>query len=117
MNQPIGVDPVFDNRRCIDEFGQAAITEYRVIEHNASDSLLEFTLLTGRTHQIRVHMAHIGHPIIGDAMYGMRSKPYTRQTLHAYALSFVPYEQSEEIVVTAPVPSDLGCELQNKKLL
>lgn len=117
VNQPIGVDPVFDNRRCIDEFGQDAITEYRVIEHNATDSLLEFTLLTGRTHQIRVHMAHIGHPIIGDAMYGMRSKPYTRQALHAYALSFVPYGQSEEIVVTAPVPSDLGCELQNKKLL
>lgn len=72
VNEPIGVDPVFDNRRCVDEFGQDAVTEYHVIEYDDVQSLLEFTLLTGRTHQIRVHMAHIGHPIIGDAMYGMR---------------------------------------------
>ena len=59
-----------------------------MIEYDDVQSLLEFTLLTGRTHQIRVHMAHIGHPIIGDAMYGMRKKPYTRQALHAYSLTF-----------------------------
>lgn len=89
VNEPIGVDPVFDNRRCVDEFGQDAVTEYHVIEYDDVQSLLEFTLLTGRTHQIRVHMAHIGHPIIGDAMYGMRNKPYTRQALHAYSLTFI----------------------------
>ena len=61
-------------------------------------------------------MAHIGHPIIGDAMYGTRNKPYTRQALHAYSLTFIPYGQSEQVTVIAPVPSDLGCELQNKKL-
>ena len=116
MNEPIGVDPVFDNRRCVDEFGQDAVTEYHVIEYDDVQSLLEFTLLTGRTHQIRVHMAHIGHPIIGDAMYGMRNKPYTRQALHAYSLTFIPYGQSEQVTVIAPVPSDLGRELQNKKL-
>ncbi|MDU2209060.1 MAG: RluA family pseudouridine synthase [Veillonella sp.] len=93
VNEPIGVDPVFDNRRCVDEFGQDAVTEYRVIEHDDVQSLLEFTLLTGRTHQIRVHMAHIGHPIIGDAMYGTRNNPYTRQALHAYSLTFIPYGQ------------------------
>ena len=47
VNEPIGVDPVFDNRRCVDEFGQEAVTEYRVIEHDDVQSLLEFTLLTG----------------------------------------------------------------------
>ena len=114
VNEPIGVDPVFDNRRCVDEFGQDAVTEYRVIEHDDVQSLLEFTLLTGRTHQIRVHMAHIGHPIIGDAMYGTRNNPYTRQALHAYSLTFIPYGQSEQVTVIAPVPSDLGRELQNK---
>lgn len=111
VNAPIGVDPVFDNRRCIDEFGQEAITEYRVIEHDDTKSLLEFKLLTGRTHQIRVHMAHIHHPTIGDAMYGTRNKPYTRQALHAYSLTFVPYGQTEAITVVAPVPSDLGLEI------
>ena len=111
VNAPIGVDPVFDNRRCIDDFGQEAITEYRVIEHDDTKSLLEFKLLTGRTHQIRVHMAHIHHPIIGDAMYGTRNKPYTRQALHAYSLTFVPYGQTEAITVVAPVPSDLGLEI------
>ena len=116
VNEPIGVDPVFDNRRCVDEFGQDAVTEYHVIEYDDVQSLLEFTLLTGRTHQIRVHMAHIGHPIIGDAMYSMRKKPYTRQALHAYSLTFIPYGQSELVTVIAPVPSDLGRELQNKKL-
>lgn len=148
IHAPIGVDPVFDNRRCIDEFGQEAITEYHVVHHghkltnmvnhNASVGLttdytvdgvsedgvvvapnmginqsyteLEFRLLTGRTHQIRVHMAHIDHPIIGDAMYGKREKPYTRQALHAYALQFVPYNGNEEITVVSNVPSDFGLE-------
>ncbi|WP_251424582.1 RluA family pseudouridine synthase [Veillonella agrestimuris] len=114
VNEAIGVDPVFDNRRCIDEFGDEAITEYRII-HAADDTTeLEFTLLTGRTHQIRVHMAHIGHPIVGDAMYGTRKNPYTRQALHAYALRFVPYEKSDEITITSPVPDCFGQESSPK---
>ena len=50
-------------------------TEYTVLGHEGDNTLLRFKLLTGRTHQIRVHMEHIGHPIIGDAMYGTRNKP------------------------------------------
>lgn len=122
VDAPIGVDPVFDNRRVVDGFGQEAITEYtvlndkdlgaNVLDDTTNHSLLEFKLLTGRTHQIRVHMAHIGHPIVGDAMYGSRDKPYTRQALHAYALTFVPYKTTDEITVVATMPDDFGRELQ-----
>ena len=87
VDAPIGVDPVFDNRRVVDEFGQPAQTEYTVLGHEGDHTLLKFKLLTGRTHQIRVHMEHIGHPIVGDAMYGTRNKPYTRQCLHASELT------------------------------
>jgi len=71
---------------------------------------LRFKLLTGRTHQIRVHMEHIGHPIVGDAMYGTRNKPYTRQCLHASELSFVPYGQEETITISSQLSETFGCE-------
>lgn len=109
--EPIGVDPVFAHRRCIDVGGDDAITEYKVIYTGDEWSELEFKLLTGRTHQIRVHMAHIGHPIVGDAMYGRRCKPYTRQALHAYALQFTPYKKEEAITVRSLVPEQFGTEV------
>ena len=103
VDAPIGVDPVFDNRRVIDEFGH-------LLKRNIPFSVMKetircyvFKLLTGRTHQIRVHMEHIGHPIIGDAMYGTRNKPYTRQCLHASELTFVPYGKDEAIMITCEV--------------
>ena len=110
VDAPIGVDPVFDNRRVIDEFGQPAQTEYIVLNHEGDNTLLRFKLLTGRTHQIRVHMEHIGHPIVGDAMYGTRNKPYTRQCLHASELTFVPYGKDEAIMITCEVGDNFGRE-------
>lgn len=110
VDAPIGVDPVFDNRRVIDEFGQPAQTEYIVLNHEGDNTLLRFKLLTGRTHQIRVHMEHIGHPIVGDAMYGTRNKPYTRQCLHASELTFVPYGKDEAITITCEVGDNFGRE-------
>ena len=104
MNEPIGVDPVFDNRRCVDEFGQEAVTEYRVIEHDDVQSLLEFTLLTGRTHQIRVHMAHIGHPLLSVMPCMVRGINRIRDRLYMpIGLIFIPYGQSEQVTVIAPV--------------
>ena len=90
--------------------GQPAQTEYTVLGHEGDNTLLRFKLLTGRTHQIRVHMEHIGHPIIGDAMYGTRNKPYTRQCLHASELTFVPYGKDEAITITCEVGGNFGRE-------
>jgi 23S rRNA pseudouridine1911/1915/1917 synthase len=79
---------------------RAAKTEYRVLEYFDTCSLIEVKPLTGRTHQIRVHCAAIGHPIVGDALYGKQSSLIGRQALHAYALSFtfdgIPYDFKNE---------------------
>ena len=131
INEPIGPDLEHGNRRVVDEFGQIAETQYTVLtDDSTADSsthaianndcsavmtLVQFTIPTGRTHQIRVHMAHMGHPIVGDAMYGTREKPYTRQCLHAQSLSFVPYESTDMITVTAPISENFGKE-ENPKI-
>lgn len=68
--------------------GRASITHYKVIKYFSDMSLLEVNPITGRTHQIRVHCAAIGHPIVGDKLYGNSSKLINRQALHAYSVSF-----------------------------
>ena len=68
--------------------GREAITQYKVLEQFKKHALLELRPLTGRTHQIRVHCAGMGHPVLGDIMYGKRSPLIERQALHAYALAF-----------------------------
>ena len=75
--------------RCVSQDGQKAITEYEVLNENKEYSLIKCTLHTGRTHQIRVHMAYIGHPILGDTLYGTNSKLINRQALHSYKISFI----------------------------
>jgi 23S rRNA pseudouridine1911/1915/1917 synthase len=65
-------------------------------------------LETGRTHQIRVHLSHLGHPLIGDDLYGGSRDLISRQALHAFRLSFTHPMTGEDIVVTAPLPSDMG---------
>lgn len=75
--------------RCVSENGQKAITEYEVISHNDKYSLIKCKLLTGRTHQIRVHFAHIGHPLLGDSLYGKKSDLIDGQALHCYRLEFL----------------------------
>lgn len=110
INAPIGIDPKHPNRRQVSEEGKPAQTYIKTLnlppaitnitEDNAT--LIEATIPTGRTHQIRVHLAHIGHPVVGDAMYGHKSDIYKRQCLHAYSLTFIPYGQKQEVTVIAP---------------
>lgn len=87
--------------------GRNAVTHYRVLEHFQDAALLECRLETGRTHQIRVHMAYIKHPLFGDPVYGIRKDPYTDQGqfLHAAVLGFVHPRTGAYMEFTAPLPA------------
>ena len=86
--------------------GQSARTHYRTVKTNGQLSLIELQLETGRTHQIRVHMAHLGHPLLGDDLYGGNMDYIQRQALHAFRLSFKHPMTGEKLSITAPPPAD-----------
>lgn len=93
--------------RCVRDDGQPAVTHYRRLEHNEKYSLEEIHLETGRTHQIRVHFAHIGHPLAGDDMYGGGREDISRQALHCGALTFTEPVSGEKITVHSELPADI----------
>jgi 23S rRNA pseudouridine1911/1915/1917 synthase len=89
--------------------GRSAKTEYRVIRSGNEISLVECTLHSGRTHQIRVHLHHLGHPVLGDKLYGgKRAGDYPRQMLHAWKLAFRHPRSGDEMSFEAPVPRDFA---------
>lgn len=105
--------------------GKQAITRYSIHKHYQYFTLLDVELLTGRTHQIRVHMAHIHHPVVGDPLYGKNTVPagidenlrqiiraFPRQALHAASLSLVHPTHKELLTFTAPLPDDFHYLLQ-----
>lgn len=92
--------------RCVRSDGQRAVTHYRPIARTDSHTLLEIRLETGRTHQIRVHMAHILHPLSGDSLYGGDSK-MQRQALHCARLEFIHPISNEKITVECPIAEDI----------
>ncbi len=108
IDAPIGPHPSLPNRRAINTQGEQAITHYQTLDVFSSEavSLLELHLETGRTHQIRLHLAHMGYPIIGDGMYGVRSPLISRQALHAHSVTFQHVKDNREITVEAPLPAD-----------
>ncbi|MFH1777415.1 MAG: RluA family pseudouridine synthase [Candidatus Omnitrophota bacterium] len=87
--------------------GRAAITRYKVLKRYADYTVLEVTLSTGRTHQIRVHLSHIGHPVLGDALYGKKSQLILRQALHAATLGFIHPTTNEYMEFNAEPPADM----------
>ncbi len=96
--------------------GKHAVTHYRTVESFAKTALVECKLETGRTHQVRVHMAHIGHPLIGDATYSNRQNPYRigpnqskfeRQALHAASLGFIHPVSGETLRFESSLPEDM----------
>ncbi len=112
IDAPIGRDP--NNRRRMmvrGVGGREAQTRYRVSQEYESCSLVEASPVTGRTHQIRVHFASIGHPIVGDAVYGHPSKLVSRQFLHAWRLAFRHPITSAELSFEAPLPAELRAVL------
>jgi 23S rRNA pseudouridine1911/1915/1917 synthase len=92
IDAPLGRDSTNRLRQTVTDLnGKEAITNYRVLERFGRFTLIEARLETGRTHQIRVHMAYIGHPLLGDYVYGPKKNPFNvdGQLLHAYLLGFV----------------------------
>lgn len=107
IHAPIGRHPVERKKMAINERnGKDAITHYKVLERFHNYTYMEFELETGRTHQIRVHMASIGHPLLGDAVYSSGRSPYKLQgqTLHAMTIGFIHPRTKEYLEVSAPLP-------------
>jgi 23S rRNA pseudouridine1911/1915/1917 synthase len=107
IDAAIGRDSGNRKRMAVSYKGRAARTEYRVERYVDGYTLLDVRPETGRTHQIRVHLAAIGYPIVGDATYGVKSPYLSRQFLHAYRLSFEMPGSSKPVEFTAELPPDL----------
>lgn len=122
VDAPIGRHPSVRTKMAVVRGGRSAVTHYRVLEHLAAHTLLAVRLETGRTHQIRVHMAHIRHPLVGDRTYGGRPRPprgakprlaaalreFPRQALHAIALGLNHPETGEAMRWEIPMAEDMS---------
>jgi len=121
VDLPIGRHPRDRIKMAIRENGREAITHYRLLKRFREHSHIKVQLETGRTHQIRVHMSHLRHPIVGDPVYAGRQRvpagaqaelldylqSFKRQALHAWRLSFVHPENGKEVTFEAPLPDDM----------
>lgn len=108
INEPIYRSNEDSIKRVVDKRGQESITHYKVLERLSDATVLEVKLETGRTHQIRVHMNHIGHGIIGDELYGYVDEGLiNRQALHAYSLELSQPRTKENLKFKAQVPKDM----------
>ncbi|MGN0641853.1 MAG: RluA family pseudouridine synthase [Huintestinicola sp.] len=94
-------------KRVVRSDGKHAVTNYTPLRSNGKYTLLEITLETGRTHQIRVHMAHIGHPLAGDDLYGGSREDISRQALHCGRMTLTHPVTGETITASAPLPEDM----------
>ena len=105
---PIGRHPIERKKMAINEKnGKPAITHYKVLERFGNYTYMQFKLETGRTHQIRVHMASIGHPLLGDALYSSNRSTFKNlqgQTLHAQTIGFIHPKTGEYMEFSAPLP-------------
>jgi 23S rRNA pseudouridine1911/1915/1917 synthase len=107
INEPIARLNQEDIIRVVHPSGKECITHYTVEKRFKDMTLVKLKLETGRTHQIRVHMKFIGHPIIGDTLYGKESEQITRQALHCYEMKFKQPLTREELLITCPLPEDM----------
>jgi len=115
IDAPIGRDPYNRKRMAVVEDGRYAKTMYTVIERFESSTFLSVKLETGRTHQIRVHMAHLNHPLVGDTVYGRSSNIVSRHFLHAHYLAFRHPITGEPVEFQSDLPKDLSSALESLK--
>lgn len=115
VEAPIGRHPQDRKRMAVVSGGRWARTEYRVVQALRGATLLEVDLITGRTHQIRVHLAHMGHPIVGDTVYGGKRQPIDadRLMLHAWRICFIHPVTGEKMRFEAPEPPLFIAKVQN----
>ena len=107
VDAPIRREFPEEMRRIVSPDGQRAITNYRVLAVQNGYSLVDFVLETGRTHQIRVHMAHLGCPVLGDSMYGRKSEMIARQALHCRYIAFTQPVSRQPVGVSCTMPEDM----------
>lgn len=113
INLPIARKENSIIERCISENGQEAITHYEVLKTSNDLSLVHCILQTGRTHQIRAHMSAIGHPLVGDTLYGSNfSDSITRQALHSYKISFIHPISHQIVSFTSELPDDIKSSIE-----
>ena len=114
VDAPIGRHPVHRTRMAVVDEGKPAVTHYQVMERFKAHTLLECSLETGRTHQIRVHLASIGHPLEGDTVYAGRNPgKFPRQALHAWKLAFIHPRSRTPVHYESPLPADLVALLES----
>ncbi len=115
VDAPVGRDPRVRTRMAVTGRGKHALTRYRALRHFDGATLLECSLATGRTHQIRVHLHSLGHPIVGDPVYRLAGRrrgdsildSFGRQALHACRLAFVHPASGETMRFESPLPADM----------
>lgn len=108
IDAPIGRCEDSIIKREVRHNGQKAITHYKVLNRNDKFTIVELALETGRTHQIRVHLSHIGHPLVGDDLYGGERELLNRQALHCKDILFSHPITGEKMVFSAQLPDDMG---------
>jgi len=116
IEEKIGRHPVHRRRMRVTSLrGRTATTEYRVIRFSNQASLVECRLHSGRTHQLRVHLHHLGHPVLGDKIYAPRfAKNFPRQILHAWKLGFHHPRTGDWKIFEAPLPADFATAIKLK---
>lgn len=107
IDAPIGLADGSSYRHCVRSYGAESMTEYETLSISNGRTLLRLLPQTGRTHQLRVHMAYLGYPLTGDWLYGTRSKDIDRPALHSHKLVFQHPLTGERIDLVSPLPNDM----------